>query len=791
MKERTLRVLEFDKVARRLSEMAASQPGKERCLSIMPSRDLDEIEKLQQETSEGVKAILKKGLPPLAGVRDLKPVFKRVEAGGILDTEQLLQVADLLRAARNMKNYIRGERGKEEGEFTTIKVKTDCLSVHTRVEHEINRCIEGPGQVSDDASPALKGIRRQIGTVGEDIRDKLNSIISSPKFQKYLQDNIVTKRGDRYVIPVKQEYRSSVPGLVHDQSASGATLFIEPMAVVELNNKLRELEVKERLEIERILSKLTLMVSQILGDLERNLEILVELDFIFARSKIALEMDACRPIYNTCGYINLKKARHPLIDPDKVVPISVHLGQDFDVLVITGPNTGGKTVTLKTVGLMVLMAQAGLHIPCHSGTELTLFTNVFADIGDEQSIEQSLSTFSSHMTNIVDILRDVDKNSLVLLDELGAGTDPTEGAALAMAILDYLLERQVKAIATTHYSELKQFALSRKRVENASVEFDIETLSPTYRLTIGVPGKSNAFEISRRLGLGEKIIDKAAQFLTREEVRLEDLIGDLERNRREMEQEKEWAKRLREEVEGIRAEYQNKMDRLEERREKIIEQAQKEAKRILEQAREKANGIIKELRNLSHVESRERNRKIEQARQKLKWDIERLEETLSKGIKEIAAKKPPRDLKPGDPVKVLSLDQKGTVLEKPDQNGEVMVQIGIMKLKVKISNLQKIEEKAGDVVVKSTARTMSKASTISPQIDVRGQVLGDALLNVDKYLDDASLAGLKQVTIIHGKGTGVLRSGIQQLLRTHKHVASFRRGTFGEGGDGVTVVELK
>lgn len=791
MNERTLRVLEFNKIIEMLSRMAASRPGMDRCLSIKPSRDMDEVERLQQETSEGIKAMVKKGSPPLAGIRYLKTVFKRVEAGGMLDTEQLLQVADLLRAARNMKNYMKAERDKDEGEYVILKNRSDSLAAHKKVEDEINRCIVGPEEISDDASTTLKNIRRQINSVNDQIRNKLNSMISSTKFQKFLQDAIITKRGDRHVIPVKQEYRGSVPGIVHDQSSSGATLFIEPMVVVELNNKLRELGTREKIEIERILSSLTLMVSEILDDLETNQEILVELDFIFARAKLGLEMDGCRPIFNSYGYINMKKARHPLIVADKVVPINLHLGKDFDVLVITGPNTGGKTVTLKTVGLMVLMAQAGLHIPCQSGTELTLYTNVFADIGDEQSIEQSLSTFSSHMTNIVDILREADRDSLVLMDELGAGTDPTEGAALAMSILDYLFNRNIKTVATTHYSELKQYALTREKVENASVEFDVETLSPSYRLTIGIPGKSNAFEISRRLGLDEKIIDSATEFLSGEEVRFEDLIGDLERNRREVEQEKEWAQKLRQEVENIRTEYQRKMDRLEERREKMLDQARKEAKALLVEAKEDAVEIIKGLRNLSQVESKERNSRIEEARKKLKWDIEKLESALSKGIKEVTAKKPPEDLKPGDPVKVLSLGQKGTVLEKPDDSGEVLVQIGIIKMKVNISNLEKNEEKVKEQVIVKTARRPSKTMGISVEIEVRGQVLEDALMNVDKYLDDASLAGLKKVTIIHGKGTGILRSGIQQLLRSHQHVASFRRGVFGEGGDGVTVVELK
>ncbi len=770
--------------------MAASGAGKKRCLEVRPSCNLEEVEKMQQETGECIRALVKKGSPPLGGVRDLNQVLKRVEAGGILDTEQLLSVSDLLRSARNMQDYMKAEREGQEEDLMLLSSMVGSLTSHPQVEREISRCIEGPGQIADDASSTLKNIRRQIGSVNEEIRSKLNSMISSANTQKFLQDAIVTTRGDRYVVPVKLEYKGSVPGIVHDQSSTGATLFVEPMAVVQLNNKLRELVTREGLEIERILSALTLLVSGILEDVQADMEILIELDMLFARGKLGLEMEASRPLYNTSGYINLKKARHPLIDPEVVVPVSIHLGKDFDVLVVTGPNTGGKTVTLKTVGLMILMAQSGLQIPCQDGTELTLYRDVFADIGDEQSIEQSLSTFSSHMTNIVNILGQVGKGSLVLLDELGAGTDPTEGAALAMSILDYLHGKRICTIATTHYSELKQYALSKDRVENASVEFDVETLSPTYRLTIGIPGKSNAFEISRRLGLDEGLIERASTYISGEEVRFEDLIGDLEKNKKEVQKEKEWAQQLRQEVERVKTDYQEKMQRLEERRDKILDQARQEAKHILEQSKEESVEIIKGLRSLAAVEGAQRNRRIEEARQKIQWDIEKLEEALSTGIKEERAAVAAQEVKPGDPVRVISLGQKGTVLESSD-DGDALVQIGIMKLKVKTGNLEKIEAKPQHKVVKTDTRSMSKSGTISVQVDVRGQVLEDAVMNVDKYLDDAHLSGLKQVTIIHGKGTGVLRSGIQQLLRSNQHVASFRKGNFGEGGDGVTIVELR
>ncbi len=786
----TLKILEFDKIIERLSRMAASEAGKNRCLGIRPSYNIEEVERLQQETDECIRALFKKGTPPLAGIVDLSAVLKRTEIGGVLDTVQLLMIADLLRCAARMQNYMKAPREDGDEGFYILKPMVQSLVPHGNIRKEIERCIEGPENIADNASPTLRSLRKGIGAVNEEIRTKLNSMVSSTGLQKYLQDAIVTTRGDRYVIPVKQEYKGHVPGIVHDQSSTGATLFIEPMAIVQLNNKLRELHTKEKLEIERILHTLTLQVSEIIEDIRHNMETLTELDSMFARGKLGLEMEGSRPLYNTSGYINLKKARHPLIAPESVVPIDIHLGKDFDILVITGPNTGGKTVTLKTVGLMVLMAQAGLQIPCQEGTELTVFRDVFADIGDEQSIEQSLSTFSSHMTNIVGILEHADKGSLVLLDELGAGTDPTEGAALAMAILDHLRSRKIRAIATTHYSELKQYALAKEGVENASVEFDINTLSPTYRLTIGIPGKSNAFEISKRLGLNEGLIENASMYISGEDVRFEDVIGDLERNKKEAELEKEWAKGLRRDMERAKADYKRKVKALEDRRDKVLDEARLEAKGILEKAKVECEELIKELRSLATAERAQRNKRIEKVRQKMRWDIQALEDALSTGIKEVHSTKVPKNLKPGDPVKILNLEQRGNLIEKYD-DGEALVQIGIMKIKTKQSNLEKVKDWDVPKPVHKTVKALSKASTISAQVDVRGQVLEDAMMNVDKYLDDAYISGLKEVLIIHGKGTGVLRSGVQQLLKSNQHVASFRIGSFGEGGDGVTVVELK
>lgn len=792
MNDRTLRVLEYNKIVDMLVSKAESSLGKEIAQQIKPISDINEVEKLHQETDEAVTMIIKRGSPPLGGIHDISSEIKRAEIGSSLSPGSLLKVADTLRAARRLRSFIKQDKEDEELQYGILGQLIASLNVYKNIEDCIFNAIISEEEISDNASPVLKNIRRQLEGKNEAIKNKLNSIINSNTYRKYLQDAIITIRQDRYVVPVKQEYKSNFPGLIHDQSASGATLFIEPMAIVELNNELRTLKIKERQEIERILAELTEMIAQQSEGIKENQKILAKLDFIFAKGKLALEMKGTKPILNNKGFINIKKGRHPLLKTDTVVPIDFNLGKSFNTLVITGPNTGGKTVTLKTVGLLTLMGQSGLQIPADYGSHIAVFNSVFADIGDEQSIEQSLSTFSSHMTNIVDILKRVETNSLVLFDELGAGTDPTEGAALAMAILDYLHNKGIRTIATTHYSELKLYALTTEGLKNASVEFDVETLSPTYRLLIGVPGKSNAFEISKRLGLQDFIIDTAKDMLTKENIEFEDVLARIEKDRRISEKNREESERLKQEIDKLKSELSEKKEKLEKRREDIIREAKIEARKILKEAKEEADTIIKELREISTQVEKERNKKIQEAKDKLKGKLDNLESELSEKILVSKNKKPPKNLKPGDEVIILNLNQKGQVLSKPDQEGNLTVQAGIMKINVHISNLQRIkEDKESKTSNKVKTMVKTKVKSIGTELDLRGKTLEEAMLDVDKYLDDAYIAGLKEVTIIHGKGTGVLREGIKQLLKSHRHVKSFRLGKYGEGGSGVTVVQLK
>ncbi|EOD00928.1 endonuclease MutS2 [Caldisalinibacter kiritimatiensis] len=792
MNDKTIRVLEYEKIIEMLVDKAQSSLGKKLAKELKPVFGVAEVEKLQCETDEAVKIIIRRANPPLGGIHDISSEIRRAEIGATLSPGGLLMVADTLRAARRLKNFIKQDREDKGSKYPIIEELIGKLYIYRDIEESIFNAIISEEEISDNASNTLRNIRRQIESKNLQIRNKLNSIINSQKYKKYLQEAIVTIREDRFVVPVKQEYKSSFPGLVHDQSASGATLFIEPMAVVELNNQLKELKVKEKQEIERILAELTEKVASVSNFIKENQKVLSKLDFIFAKGKLALDMDATKPVLNDNGYLKIKKARHPLLDKETVVPIDVYLGKDINTLVITGPNTGGKTVTLKTIGLLTLMAQAGLHIPVEHGSEIAVFDSVFADIGDEQSIEQSLSTFSSHMTNIVDILKSVRKNSLVLFDELGAGTDPTEGAALAMSILDYLYNKGVRTVATTHYSELKVYALSTKGIENASVEFDVETLSPTYRLLIGVPGKSNAFEISKRLGLQDFIIKNAKEMLSKESVQFEDVLAKIEKDRKITEENRQETEKLRKEVESLKEKLAQKKEKLDKNRERIIREAKSEARKVLLEAKEEANSIIKELRNISDEVGKERNKKIQQAKDKLKKNIDDIENDLTEAILAKKNTKPPEDLKPGDSVKILNLNQKGTVVTSPDAGGNLMVQAGIMKISVHISNLKKTksdDESKASVRTKTMVKTKTKS--IKTELDLRGMTLEEAMLDVDKYLDDAYIAGLNEVTIIHGKGTGVLREGISQLLRGHRHVKNFRLGKYGEGGSGVTVVTLK
>jgi len=792
MNDKTFRVLEYQKIVEKLMEKAESELGKKMAKEIKPSISLEEVEYLQRETKEALDLIMKNGNPPLFGIFDISRELKMAEIGGVLNPSSLLKVSDSLRVSRSLKKYMKELKEEERIKYPILQELIGSLRVLKTIEDEINNAIINENEISDNASTNLRSIRRQIINKNESIRNRLNSIISSPKYKKFLQDSIVTMREGRYVVPIKQENKAYFPGLVHDQSSSGATLFVEPMAVVELNNELRELEIKEREEIERILKELSALVAEEAENIKNNQNILQRLDFIFAKGKLALEMNGTKPLLNRDGYINIKKARHPLLDSKEVVPIDIYLGKDFNTLVITGPNTGGKTLTLKTVGLLTLMAQSGIHIPADFNSQMGVFDQIFADIGDEQSIEQSLSTFSSHMTNIVDILDNLEQNSLVLFDELGAGTDPTEGAALAMSILNHLLKLNIRTIATTHYSQLKIYALTTDRVRNASVEFDVETLSPTYRLLIGVPGKSNAFEISKRLGLQSYIINYAKTLVSKENVEFEDVLQAIDKDRKIIEENRFEAERLKSEVEKLKEELTKEKEKTKVEREKIITRAKEEARNILRAAKEESDHIVTELRHISTEIEKDRNKKIQEAQEKLKSSLDQVESSLSKDILNVKSKKIPKNLKIGETVEVLSLNQIGNVLDLPDENGNVQVQIGIMKVNVHISTLRRAEELESEKTYTSTKKIIkSKSSNIKNEIDLRGHTLDEALLDLDKYIDDAYIAGLKEAYIIHGKGTGVLREGIKSYVKGHRHIKTFRSGKYGEGGDGVTVIELK
>ena len=785
MNERALRVLEFTKIRDMLAAYALSDPGKERCLRLQPLSDFAEVSRALDETEEAVATLAYVGGNPLVSFNDVSEYLSLAEKGSTLSQKALLSVAETLRAARAARSALVTE--KENTPLITSMASR--LQPLRTLETDITEAILSEEEVSDHASPALLDIRRHIRQANDRIREKLSSMAHGAAYSKYLMESIVTVRGGRYVLPVKAEYRANVPGLVHDQSSTGATLFIEPLAVVELGNELKEWHMKERDEIERILSAFSQQVADSAPLISQNLSILGQLDFIFAKGMLSREMDCVRPKMNDQGVINLVRVRHPLIPRDQVVPCSLWLGQEFTSLIITGPNTGGKTVTLKTLGLMTLMAQSGLHIPGALGTELSTFEEVYADIGDEQSIEQSLSTFSSHMTNIVSIMNAVTPRDLALFDELGAGTDPTEGAALAQVILNALLKIKTRTAATTHYSELKAYALSTKGVENASVEFDVATLRPTYRLSIGVPGKSNAFEISRRLGLPEYLIEEAKDLLSHDAIRFEDVIANAEYHRQVAEKERELAEQARAETVRLRNEAEKLYRDMEEKRESATRKAKEEARRIVEKARRDAEQILYELKRMKKAGAAP-DHEVNALKKRLEEGIDSLSEGLRTPVGTIA--EPPKTVKVGDIVEITHLNTKGTVLSLPDAKGEVQLQAGIMKLKAHLSQLRLVEEEKGKKKVSSVSVSTGAAMrTVSLSCDVRGMALDEALEAVEQYLDEAVLAGLHEVTIVHGKGTGVLREGIQKHLKSYPHVKSFRRGKYGEGEEGVTVVELK
>ena len=767
--------------------------GKEKCANLMPMSDMPSISREQNETTEAVNMALKKGRLPLGGIKDIRPQLGRAVAGGTLGIDELMAVGEFLYVCRKVKNY-----AKQENKADVFPVLEDYFNVVkpiTSVENEITRCILNEQEIADDASSGLRSVRREIRSANGSIRDKLNTIIYSAAYKTMLQDSVITIRNDRYCVPVRAEYQSSFPGMVHDRSNTGSTVFMEPTAVIQLNNKIKELQAREKEEIEKILASLSALVAENADVMEADMSVIAHLDFVFAKAELSLKMNGSEPKLNTNGIIDIRKGRHPLLDEKEVVPIDINIGRNFNTLLITGPNTGGKTVALKTLGLFTLMGQAGLHIPAFDSSELAVFDDVFADIGDEQSIEQSLSTFSAHMTNIVRILDDVTPNCLVLFDELGAGTDPTEGAALAMAIIQHLHNMNVRTAVTTHYSELKVYALSTDGVENACCEFNVDTLRPTYKLLIGIPGKSNAFAISKKLGLPEFVIDSAKNFISSENVKFEDVITDLEISKKSVIYEQERAEQYRKEAERLKNDVEEQKRKINEQKEKILADARLEARNIYQQAKEESDRIIKEL-NRAGREKAGQN-KLNEKRAELKSRVSEADELIEKSRKKkVSSVKPIKQLKRGDSVYIISFDRTGEALSEPDSNGDVMVQTGNMKIKVPLSELSYYDapkEKEPKNAKKSVSLGVKagKSQFILPEIDCRGQTVEEGIGNIDKYLDDAYLAGLKTVTIIHGKGTGVLRDAVQRYLKRNPHVKSFRPGVYGEGEMGVTVVELK
>lgn len=791
MNTKVLKTLEYQKIIDRLTEFAGSVPGKEKCKNLLPLSELEEIRTMQEETSLALSLIYQKGSVSFSGISDVRGSLKRLEIGSILSPQELLRICKLLEACSRVKAYSR--KDNPEGEPSALDVMFDALQPLTPLANEIRRCIPSEEEISDDASPALKSIRRSMKQINDKVHAQLTSMVNGSS-RTYLQDAVVTMRNGRYCLPVKAEYRGQVPGMIHDQSSTGSTLFVEPMAVVKLNNELRELELKEEKEIEIILANLSSRTAEFLDAIESDLELLTKLDFIFARAQLSKSYNGSEPVFNENGIINIKKGRHPLLDPKKVVPIDIRLGRDFDLLIITGPNTGGKTVSLKTVGLFTLMGQAGLHIPAFDGSELAVFKDVFADIGDEQSIEQSLSTFSAHMTNIVSILKEADEQSLVLFDELGAGTDPTEGAALAISILSNLHRRGIRSMATTHYSELKVFALSTPGVENGCCEFNVETLRPTYRLLIGIPGKSNAFAISSKLGLSDEIIEEAKTQLSQQDEDFETLISDLETSRVTIEREQEEINRYKEEIEALKKRLEQKQESLNNSREKILREANEQAHAILREAKEYADTTIKNFNKFGRegIDSRA----MEQERSRLREKMNSVEKNLSlKQERKPSKALQPKDLHLGDSVRVLSMNLKGTVSSLPNAKGDLFVQMGILRSQVNIKDLELIADVQTTVPGQRRTNTsrikMSKSASVGMEINLLGKTVDEALAELDKYLDDAYLSHMPSVRVVHGKGTGALRKAVHNYLRRQKHVDSYRLGEFGEGDAGVTIVTFK
>ena len=790
MNSKVLRVLEYNKIIERLTDKATSEQGRKLTAALEPMTDLEAIEKAQTETADALGYLFRKGSTSFGGNKDLGMCIRSLEIGSTLSIAELIRIAAFLENVNRIKSYGRKER--EDTPADSLDEYFESLEPLTPLSNEIRRCILSEEEIADDASPALKKIRRSMAIANDRIHSQLASMISG-SCRTYLQDAVVTMRNNRYCIPVKSEYKGQVQGMVHDQSSTGSTFFIEPAAVVNLNNELRELEIKEQEEIAVILADLSAQAGAYTELLTGNQKAMTVLDFIFAKAALALEQNAAMPVFNTEHQIRIRQGRHPLLDKKKVVPIDIQLGIDFDLLVITGPNTGGKTVSLKTVGLLTLMGQAGLHIPALDRSELSIFEEVYADIGDEQSIEQSLSTFSSHMTNIVSILQQADGGSLCLFDELGAGTDPTEGAALAISVLDHLHGRGIRTMATTHYSELKVYALSTPFVENASCEFSVETLRPTYRLLIGIPGKSNAFAISSKLGLPDHIIEDAKRHITEDKESFEDLLANLENSRVTIEKERLEIAGYKEEVKALKQKLEAKQEKIDQAKEKILRQANEEAREILQNAKELADETI---RVFQKAEAGISIKDLEKSRQKVRDKISEKNEKLTlKNDKPTHKVLKPTQIRPGDSVKVVSMGLKGTVSSLPDKNGKLFVQCGIIRSKVSLNDLVLIEEETistGKMQRSSSGKLkMSKSYSISTEINLLGRTVDEALSELDKYLDDAYLAHLPSVRVVHGKGTGALRNAVHNYLRKNRVVKSYRLGEYGEGDAGVTIVEFK
>ncbi len=793
MNKKVFQTLEYTKIITLLTECASSQPGKALCAALEPIDNLTLLRKELSETSDALGRLWHGGSLSFSGVKDILPSIKRLEVGSTLSQSELLEVSKLLEVALKVKSF--GRNDADEDRQDSLNEYFSCIEPLSPLNNEIKRCIVSETDIADDASKTLHGIRRSIQNTNERIRSQLNSMVNSQNTRTNLQDFVITMRNGRYCLPVKADCKGNVPGMVHDQSSTGSTIFVEPMSVVQMNNELRELAAKEKEEIERILAELSALTGEKTEELKTNLQILSHLDFVFAKASLSKQMKAAEPLLNDEGRIKIKQGRHPLLNAEKVVPIDIHLGDTFDQLIVTGPNTGGKTVSLKTVGLFELMGLSGLHIPADEGSELALFTEIYADIGDEQSIEQSLSTFSSHMKNIITILEKADKHSLVLFDEICAGTDPIEGAALAISILTFLHNMQVRTMTTTHYSELKLFALSTDGIENACCEFSVETLSPTYRLLIGIPGKSNAFAISSKLGLPDYIIEDAKKRIDSDTEAFEDILTDLEQSKLVIEHEQAEITRNRAEIEALKKELHSKSQNLNDKREGILRAANEEAARILAEAKEFADETIKRVNKLSQG-AHNNNKELENERHKIRNKMNDAESKLAlKKTAKPSKKYTAKDFHPGDAVKVLTLNLNGTICGTPNAKGDVFVQMGILRSQVNIKDLELIDEPvvtAPNIQKMSSGKIkMSKTATISTEVNLIGMTTDEAIPVMDKYLDDAYLAHLPSVRVVHGRGTGALRAAVHKHLKRLKYVKSFRLGEYGEGDTGVTIVEFK